>query len=872
MQSLSIFRGSVLAILLMLLLESHLAVAQNGGKTVMNISEWLQAGPLETPLPAFHKDAFGLKDLLKFEPAEVEKWRPAPGSALAWDHRTRLNWAAVAASEKGLEIGRDAGQKNPQIYYLAAYLNAKRWVKAELQVRSAHPLKAYLDGENLAAKESSDTSEVKELKQALKLTTGKHLLLLKVLIDPENPAPALLETSLAIDEKFGEAPLALDTSPQQSMSISLLLDGPKVTGVSISPDGELATVTISEIQRSEGKSKSWLELRRVKDGSLVQTYRGSTALSAVSWAPVGKRFAYLERNGDQTTLWVADLETGTTIDLLREVKDFGGFSWSPEGNFIVYSVSEKPEEDKRGVKRLESPRDRWPDFRTRSFLYRVSYPEAARQRLTAGKLTTSLAAVSPDGDRLLFTTNTDNFAGRPFVKTTLSMLTLRDLSVDTLWEGGWLNSAQWSPDGKQLLLTGGPSLFGEAGRNVPEGVFPNDYDTQAYLFDLATRQAAPLTRDFHPSINEAAWDKKGENIYFVALEREYVRLFRYSLRDRQFQALDTGVDVVDQFEIAKDQPLAVYYGSSSNVPHKAYLLDLKKNRFRLLSDPGQAAFEQVAFGEVKQFAFTSVEGVEIDGRVYYPPGFDPAQKYPAIVYYYGGTSPVTRDFGGRYPKNLYAAQGYLVYVLQPGGATGYGQAFSALHVNNWGKTVADEIILGTKKFLEAHPFVDEKRVGCIGASYGGFMTLLLLTKTDMFAAGISHAGISDLSSYWGEGFWGYLYNEVAAAHSFPWNRRDIYVEQSPLFHADKVNTPLLLLHGYSDTNVPRGESDQFYLALKLLGKEVEYVQVADQNHWVLDYKKRIVWQQTILAWFDKWLKGQPEWWDDLYAEEKGKGN
>lgn len=871
MQNLSIFRGSVLAILLMFLLESHLAVAQNGGNTAMKINQWLQAGPLETPLPAFHQDAFSLKDLLKFEPAEVEKWRPAPGAELVWDHRTRLSWAEVAASEKGFEIGRDSGQKNPQIYYLAAYLDAKRWLKAELQVRSAHPLKAYLDGENVAAKESSDTSEVKDLKQALKLTTGKHLLLLKVLIDPENPAPALLETSLAIDEKFGESPLALGASPQQIMNISLLLDGPKVSGVSISPDGELATVTISEIQRSEGKSKSWLELRRVKDGGLVQTYRGNTALSAVSWAPLGKRFAYLERNGDKTTLWVTDLETGTTTDLLKEIKDFGSFTWSPEGNFIVYSVSEKPEDDKRGVKRLESPRDRWPDFRTKSFLYRANYPGGTRQRLTAGKLTTSLAAVSPDGSRLLFTTYTDNFADRPFIKTTLSLLNLQDLSVDTLWEGGWLSSAQWSPDGKQLLLTGGPSLFGEAGKNVPEGVIPNDYDTQAYLFDLATRKAAPLTRDFDPSINSAAWDKTGENIYFEALDREYVRLFRYSLKEKKFRALDTGVEVLNTFDLAKEQPLAVYYGSSSNVLPKAYLIDLKKNQRRLLSDPAQKDFEGVEFGKVERFTFASEEGLEIDGRVHYPPDFDPARKYPAIVYYYGGTSPVTRDFGGRYPKELFAAQGYVVYVLQPSGATGYGQAFSARHVNNWGKTVADEIILGTQKFLEAHPFVDEKRVGCIGASYGGFMTLLLLTKTDMFAAGISHAGISDLSSYWGEGFWGYLYNEVAAAHSFPWNRRDIYVDQSPLFHADRVTTPLLLLHGYSDTNVPRGESDQFYLALKLLGKEVEYVQVADQDHWVLDYKKRIIWQQTILAWFDKWLKEQAEWWEDLYAEEKGKG-
>jgi predicted peptidase len=256
--------------------------------------------------------------------------------------------------------------------------------------------------------------------------------------------------------------------------------------------------------------------------------------------------------------------------------------------------------------------------------------------------------------------------------------------------------------------------------------------------------------------------------------------------------------------------------------------------------------------------------------VHYPPDFDAAQKYPCIVYYYGGTSPVNRSFGGRYPKNLWAANGYVVYVLQPSGATGFGQEFSARHVNDWGKTTLGEIVEGTKKFLEAHDFVDPERVGCIGASYGGFMTQLLVTKTDMFAAAVSHAGISDITSYWGEGYWGYEYNAVSAANSFPWNRPDIYIDQSPLFAADKVNTPLLLLHGADDTNVPPGESEQMYTALKLLGKEVEYIKVAGQNHWILDYKKRIVWSNTIVSWFDKWLKDEPEWWNDMYPPLDGK--
>ena len=147
------------------------------------------------------------------------------------------------------------------------------------------------------------------------------------------------------------------------------------------------------------------------------------------------------------------------------------------------------------------------------------------------------------------------------------------------------------------------------------------------------------------------------------------------------------------------------------------------------------------------------------------------------------------------------------------------------------------------------------------------MTMYLQTQTGIFSAAIAHAGISSISSYWGQGYWGYLYSSVASANSFPWNNKKLYVDHSPLFNADKVNTPILLLHGTVDTNVPAGESIQFYTALKLLGKPVELVEIEGQNHHITDYKKRIRWQKTILAWFDKYLKHNNDWWKYLYPEK-----
>ena len=164
-----------------------------------------------------------------------------------------------------------------------------------------------------------------------------------------------------------------------------------------------------------------------------------------------------------------------------------------------------------------------------------------------------------------------------------------------------------------------------------------------------------------------------------------------------------------------------------------------------------------------------------------------------------------------------------------------------------------------KKFCAEHPFVDAKKIGCIGASYGGFMTMYLQTRTDIFAAAVAHAGISDITSYWGEGMWGCAYNAIAAAGSFPWKNREI-------FAADKVKTPILLCHGLSDTNVPVGESIQMFAALKILGKPVELLTFTGEDHGIANYARRKQWMKSHLAWFARWLKGEPDWWNTLYPD------
>jgi dipeptidyl aminopeptidase/acylaminoacyl peptidase len=596
----------------------------------------------------------------------------------------------------------------------------------------------------------------------------------------------------------------------------------------------------------------------------VRSYRGDTLLSKIRWAPAGRKFAYTSDKLGKS-LWVVDLDKETSTPTFTDTGGISDYVWSPDGSFIIYTSNEGGPVDTHGVHRLLDVDDRQPGWRTRSYLNRLNVEQGTRYQLTSGELSTFLNDISPDSRRILFSRYRPDYTQRPFSEVTYHVMDLTTLEVTDLWTSRWAGGAVWAPDGKRFLITASPSQFDSAGLDPDAGPIPSEYDTQAFIYDPETRQVDPISLNFDPKIDSFAWSNVDQQMYFLTTDKDYGNMYRYDPTSRIYTKLDTGVEVIGLWDIAYKAPIVVYAGSGVTNATKIYTLNTKTGKRTLMADPGAKEFRDVRFGKVEPQNFTNIDGTEIEGMLYYPPNFDSTKKYPCIVYYYSGTTPIQRMFFEK--SNLYAANGYMVYVLQPSGAVGYGQKFSSLHVNDWGVKVADEIILGVKTLLTEHPYIDPDGVGCTGASYGGFMTMLLTTRTDLFAAAISHAGISDIASHWGQGYYGLGYCSVAAADSYPWNRRDLFVDQSPIFNADKIHTPLLLTHGTVDTNVPPGQSMQIYAALRLLGREVEFLQFAGENHGIENYDRRVAWKKAALAWFDKHLKKQPQWWEKQYGHK-----
>lgn len=730
------------------------------------------------------------------------------------------------------------------------YLNSDRYVKGTLQIKGPEYYEVYLDNEKQAL--SDGTVKVT-------LEPRRYEVIVKYLV-PESGKVDTLKSSFHTD---AEAVITATISPEKRYTLSDVFDGTRIRSVSLSPNGKYL-LTSYQTTFPGGKTSFFQEVTDRISGQMLM----KSSSDYYNWMPVSNRLYYTRKGLEGKELVTLDPVSKEESILARNLPE-GWFIFSPTENYLLFNVSEEGPKEGADLQQILVPDDRQPGWRTRSFIHKYDLASGLFQRLTYGHTSTHVNDISTDGRYLLFSCSEPDLTQRPFATQLLYCMDLQTLQVDTLLKDPFISRAAFSPDRKQLVVAGSGEAFEGIGLQIAEGQTSNMSDGQLFIYNLESKKVNPITTDFNPSIGSFVWNQTDNQIYFQAEDKDCVRLYVLDPTTGNIRPLPVNEEIIADFSLASASPELVYFGESASNSQRLYALSLnkKKGASVCLSDLSKDILKNVTLGEVQDWNFQAAAGDTIYGRFYLPPHFDPAKKYPLIVNYYGGTSPTERSLENRYPSHVYAALGYVVYIIQPSGATGFGQEFSARHVNAWGKRTGDEIIEGTRKFCAEHPYIDTKKIGCIGASYGGFMTQYLQTKTDLFAAAISHAGISDITSYWGEGYWGYSYSALASANCYPWNARDMYTQQSPLFNADKINTPILFLHGTADTNVPIGESIQMFTALKLLGKPTAFVQVVGQNHQILDYHKRAKWNKTIYAWFAKWLKDQPEWWDALYPEK-----
>lgn len=735
--------------------------------------------------------------------------------------------------------------------------------KATIAVEGLEQYRLFVDGEQVAV--NGDKAETI-------LTPSQHTVVIKYLTR-KNASSDKKSIKLTVTAANG-APLSVgDAAAKRAYNIYDVICAPNYPSVSISPNGKFIVVRKTWVDR-KGNNHSISELRNSQTNRLMATFEEN-----VKWMPSSNKLYFTQKASDSSIAGeekqdgTLQLITINPLTMEREVLAShlpeGWFQFTPDEKTLIYTLYTEGRKKDAQVYDVKEPDDRQPGWRSRSYLAKFDLASGVLQPLTFGYHNVYLNDISADSRYLLIGKSEERLTKRPTTLNSYYRLNLNDMSVETLIEKGeFLNSAQFSPDGKSILVSASPEAFNGIGKNVEEGQTPSMIDTQLYLMTLSDKKVRPLTRDFNPNVQSVEWSKVDRNIYFTAEDKDCVHLFQLNPKSGKFTLLKTPEEYIKSFSLASSAAEMAFSGQSASNADRLYKMNTKALKSQLVDDLSARELKDVELGECKAWNFVNSRGDTLCCRYYLPPHFDAAKKYPMIVNYYGGCSPTSRMFQSRYPHHVYAAMGYVVLVVNPSGATGFGQKFSARHVDTAGEGVAEDIISSTQAFCDEHAFVNRKKIGCIGASYGGFMTQYLQTKTDLFAAAISHAGISDHTSYWGEGYWGYSYSEVSMANEYPWTNKHLFVDQSPLYNADKIHTPLLFVHGTADNNVPVGESIQLYTALKLLGRPTAMVLVDGQDHHIIDYEKRLKWQNTIFAWFAKWLQDDASWWTEMYGDEK----
>ena len=818
------------------------------------VDRWLVLGPtaVTSPFGTSSSDSAALGNLR----LRTDAGWPVDGTLVPMPNAPALRWHAG-----------DGAAAAGTVVFAAAYLTSDQWQRVTIasSLVAGEARRTWLDGSLIAG-------------TTLTLTRGKHLLLVQRAARGASGAGPL---SVTLTPTAPGATVTTSLDARHAPTWRELHAVREVSGIALDASATRVALVLRARDSDTDRSNSWLEVRDVAGGKLLAELRAGSPATPL-WSPDGARLAVTlatdrpENTGRDLWLWDATTNGSTRVMRAESVARLVG--WSPDGEWLYYLGQERPGTPavpKPGeMTRLTEVWQRNGDAPDKLHLFAVNIAQGTRTTLV-GDSTVGVAgaALSPDGKTVVFSRSVEVSDARPWLRAevwTIDVATLatRRLLALTREAFNAPSTFAWSPDSRAVAFCASAKELHEA-----EDPTFSVYENELYATTIDRPALVHYSEGFTPSVGAGlgcstlTWNARDGRIYAPVDAGARTMLARTkravtsALERTTLETLSLPAETMSAYDVAAGVLVAATEGPTT--PPQVQRIDLTTERASVLATPNVAS-SSIDMPTWKAWSFRNERGEDIESWYWLPPAFDSSAKYPMIVHYYGGTLPMKKEFEQR--LLWFASNGYVVLMMNPAGAPGYGQTFSNYHTNDWGFPAASDIIEGTQRFIAAHAYVDAAHVGNFGHSYGGFMTMHLLTRTGIFRTGISIAGISNIADYWGAGNTGYSYTDGTCPGCYPWNRKDVFVDRSPLFSADKVQAPLLLIHGTGDTNVVPTESEQMFTALRMLGREVELIRVQGENHGVNSRPSVEEGRDgAMLDWFDKYLRERPDAWRARWA-------
>ena len=746
--------------------------------------------------------------------------------------------------------------KDNLFYLFATNLRAERFMKGKLNVYSPARFEVFVNGESKQVKETAEDSlsQVRPTAVSLRMDPeADYEIVIKLLSSADDKMQPMLKCEFEKEKDFADVACRMAPDMKRRFSLFNTNFGSRASRVSLSPNGKYLLTRYSD-NYDVKRSRTRCELTEVKTGRVILP----NANEKMNWMPNSNKLYYTVMGEEQNDLVVFDPATMREEVLLKNVPE-GYFSWSPTEDYLIYMLTDEGEKVSGPLKRLLHPDDRIPNSRDRYYLMKYDVATGLSERLTYGSHNVYLNDISPDGKKLLCSTSKPDITRCPFSLSSLFEIDLTTLQADTLvaWDA-YLGSASYSPDGKQLLVTGSPSAFGGIGKNCGEHPIANDFDTQAFIMDLATKKVQAITRDFNPTVSPVQWNRVDGCIYFDTTDGDCRHIYRYVPKTGGFEMLPLEEDVITSFTLADDNPVvAAYVGGGNTSTGVAYTYDTKKKVSTLLANPMKPILDKIELGQMEEWNFTASDGTEIKGMICLPPSFDPNKKYPTLLFCEGGPqSPVSQFWSYRWNFQIMAANDYIIVAPNRRGLPGFGVEWNEAISGDYGGQCMKDYFTAIDEMAK-EPFVDKDRLGCVGASFGGFSVYWLAGHHDKrFKAFIAHDGIFNMEMQYLETEEKWFANwDMGGAY---WEKQNPVAQRtfanSPHQFVDKWDTPILCIHGEKDYRILANQAMAAFDAAVMRGVPAELLIYPDENHWVLKPQNGILWQRTFFEWLDKWLK------------------
>lgn len=686
--------------------------------------------------------------------------------------------------------------------------------------------------------------------------------------------------------------------PTDRLTPELLWSMGRIGSTVLSPDKTniLYTVTTYNISENRGYSAIYILNSETKETKKL-TVNTSKSESDANFIENGRKIVFLCADDNGTSqLWMMNTDGSNRKCISSEKTDVNGYLFSPDEKYVVL-IHDVPTETSiikndddlpkaTGMVINELMYKHWDRYvrsvphpfianfdgsqvtNARDILDGQPYespmcpfggieefawsPDSKSLAYVMRKKTGRDYAISTDSDIFLYNLETgktknlckpENYKS-PVVNATSSLKHQIQYNENEDYNLGYDDKPKFSPNGKYIAWT-----------SMKHDGYESDR-TRLCVFEFSTGSKTYVTETFDSGVNDFVWDDNSKELYFSGVWHGKTNLYKTNLKGEVSKITDEVCDYT-LVDVDSRQNKLLTKKQSMSIADDIFFVDIKKGTSHQLTNINESIYNKLTFGEVKERWVKTVDGKQELCWVIYPPHFDKNKKYPTLLFCEGGPqSPVSQFWSYRWNFQIMAANDYIIIAPNRRGLPGFGYEWLT-------QISGDYTGLCMKDYLSAiddickEPYVDKDRLGCVGASFGGYSVYWLAGNHDKrFKCFIAHDGIFNTQQQYleTEEMWFPNWDMGSAPWVKPGGEMQKVYSESPHLFVDKWDTPILCIHGQKDFRIEYTQAESAFNAARLRGIPAQLLLFPDENHWVLKPQNAILWQRTFFRWLDKWLK------------------